>query len=155
MTVAPVTTGAHRPAPPAVHYDFAAPAGARLAGVALRLLGVHAGRSGIRVGDDVLEVAFGPWRVRTPLDNVAGADVDGPYPAWKVIGPHLSLADRGLTLGTSTRAGACIRFHEPVPGIEPTGLLAHPSLTVTVQRPHLLVRRLRQYIAARTGMENP
>jgi hypothetical protein len=138
------------PATLGVHYDFARPdiAGPVVEPV-LRLLGVPGGGSGVWLDDEVLDVTFGPWRVTTPVDNVAGADVDGPYSPWKVLGPRLSLADRGLTFGTTARAGACIRFREPVPGIEPTGLLLHPSLTVTVERPHLLVRRLRRLVAAR------
>jgi hypothetical protein len=71
--------------------------------------------------------------VRTGLANVAGAEVTGPY-AWpKVIGPpHLSFADRGLTFATNPEQGTCIRFRDPVPGIDPIGVLRHPSLTVTV-----------------------
>lgn len=124
-----------------VHYRLAEPG--RVVGAALRLLGVAADRDGVWVDDDVLTAAFGPWSVRTPTRNVAGAEVTGPFAAWKVAGPRLSLADRGLTFGTSTRAGVCITFHEPVPGIEPTGLLRHPSLTVTVAEPELLAARLR------------
>jgi hypothetical protein len=114
----------------------------------LRLLHLPRRGDGVRLDDVVLDVVFGPWRVTTPLDNIASADVTGPYRAWKVLGARLSLADRGLTFGTDTRGGACMTFHEPVPGIEPTGLLRHPSLTVTVEQPHLLVRHLRQIIEA-------
>jgi hypothetical protein len=85
------------------------------------------------VHDGELEVRFGPWRVRTPLANIAAVERTGPYSFAKTAGPaHLSLADRGLTFATNGVAGACIRFIEPVPGIEPTGRLKHPGLTVTV-----------------------
>ena len=45
----------------------------------------------------------------------------------------------------------CVRFRggggsEPVRGIEPTGLLRHPGLTVTVAQPELLVASLRRAI---------
>ena len=90
----------------------------------------------------VLDVSFGRWHVVTPLSNVAAADVEGPYAVWKVLGPRLSLADGGLTFGTTPAAGVRIRFHEPVPGLEPTGLLRHSSLTVTVTEPAALVARL-------------
>ncbi len=57
----------------------------------------------------------------------------GDYSWPKVIGPaHLSLRDGGLTFASNPDAGVCISFHEPIPGIEPLGLLRHPSLTVTV-----------------------
>jgi len=113
------------------------------------MLGVWSARSGVWVDDDVLDITYGPWRLKTPMDNIAYADVDGPYSAWRAIGARLSLVDRGLTFGSSTKAGACIRFHHPVRGIEPTGLLLHPSVTVTVEQPHLLVRRLRHAIDLR------
>ena len=65
-----------------------------------------------------------------------------------MLGARLSLADRGLTFGTVATRGVCIQFREPVRGIEPTGLLRHPNLTVTVAEPDLLVTRLRQAIDA-------
>lgn len=98
--------------------------------------------------DDLVTVTFGPWVLRTPTSNVAHAEVTGPYETWKVAGPRLSLADRGLTFGTSARTGVCVSFHEPVPGIEPLGVIRHPSLTVTVSEPELLVVRLRAAITS-------
>lgn len=137
-------SGPHPTAPPA-HFGLADPAEFGPVVVrALRLLGVGPGRGGVWVDDDMFVASFGPWVVRTPTSNVAGAEVTGPYKAWKVVGPRLSLADRGLTFGTSTRAGVCVTFHVPVPGIEPIGLLRHPSLTVTVSEPELLVARLQK-----------
>ena len=124
----------------AVHYPFAPAPGW------MRMLRLPRADDGVCVDQSIIDVRFGPWRVTTPLSNVASVDVTGPYAAWKVLGARLSLADRGLTFGTTTRAGACLTFREPVTGIEPTGLLRHPSLTVTVDQPHLLVRRLRQAI---------
>ena len=94
---------------------------------------VRSENSLVCIVDDELIAAFGPWRIRTPLSNVAGASATGGY-AWpKVIGPaHLSLSDGGLTFATNPDAGVCISFHEPIHGIEPLGLLRHGSLTVTV-----------------------
>ncbi|UDY37483.1 Rho termination factor N-terminal domain-containing protein [Dermatobacter hominis] len=101
--------------------------------VAVAPLGVQPSSARVVVADDALVARFGPWVVRTALDNVAGAEVGGPY-AWpKVIGPpHLSFADRGLTFATNPERGVCIRFHRSVRGIDPLGWLRHPSLTVTV-----------------------
>jgi hypothetical protein len=97
----------------------------------------------LTLDDDSLVVRFGPWSLRTSRDNIAGCEVTGPYKPWRVAGPpHLSLKDRGITFATSTKAGACIRFHEPVQGLLPTGVLRHPSATVTVTDPHDLCRRL-------------
>ena len=81
-----------------------------------------------------LRAKFGPWRVRTPLTNVAGTEVSGPYSFVKTAGPaHLSFTDRGVTFATNGERGLCIRFHEPVRAMDPTGRLRHPGLTVTVE----------------------
>ena len=53
--------------------------------------------------------------------------------AAQTAGPaHLGLSDRGLTFASNGERGVLISFHQPVPGIEPTGRLRHPELTVTV-----------------------
>lgn len=81
----------------------------------------------------VLRARFGPWLVETPLHNVVGCEITGPYSLVKTIGPpHVSLADRGITFATNADHGVCIRFAHPVRGIDPLGLLRHPALTVTV-----------------------
>lgn len=97
----------------------------------------------VEVGDDDFVARFGPWIVRTPLTNVVSASVSGPYRWWRVVGPaRLSFADRGLTFATNTRRGVCITFGEPVSGIEFTGSLRHPGLTVTVDDVDGLVQAL-------------
>jgi hypothetical protein len=78
-----------------------------------------------------LVARFGPVRLRTSLDNIAGAELTGPYRWYKAIGIRGSWVDHGLTFGTTTKGGVCIRFHSPVRGV---GRRArHPGLTVTVQ----------------------
>lgn len=87
----------------------------------------------VEVSDNELRARFGPWRVRTSVDNIVGVETSGPYRMLTTIGPaHLSFADRGLTMATNGDRGVCIRFREPVPGLEPTGRIRHPGLTVTV-----------------------
>lgn len=110
---------------------------------AAALFGVHPATTGVRLVDDKLDVRFGPWRVTTPLANVEGASVTGPYSVPKVIGgPHLSFSDRGLTFATNARRGVCIRFATPVRGLDPLGLVRHPGLTVTVADPATLAELL-------------
>ncbi len=95
--------------------------------------GITPSTTGVDVKDGQLLARFGPWRFLTPLDNVEGSQATGPYATLLVIGPaRLSIADRGLTFATNARRGLCIRFRQPVRGIEPTGRLRHPALTVTV-----------------------
>jgi hypothetical protein len=95
--------------------------------------GITPGTAEVEVTDDELIAKFGPWRVRTPLENIAGCAVTGGYQRIKTMGPaHLSFTDRGLTFATNAERGLCVRFHEPVAGIDPTGRIRHPGLTVTV-----------------------
>ena len=106
-------------------------------------LGITPATAHVDVEDGRLEARFGLWRVSTPLSNVTGTEVTGPYNALKTIGPaHLSLADRGLTFATNASKGLCICFEEPVKGIDPTGRLRHPGLTVTVADVDGLAARL-------------
>jgi hypothetical protein len=94
---------------------------------------VTPGRAYVRVGDGELVVRFGPWTLRTALDNVAGCETTEGYAFVKTAGPpHLSLADRGVTFATNGERGLCICFHDPVPGIDPMGRIRHPAATVTV-----------------------
>ncbi|MDP9862314.1 MULTISPECIES: hypothetical protein [Streptosporangium] len=113
----------------------------------LRLLGVTPERASVLVENGTLTVRFGHWLLRTPVSNIADATLTGPYSMWKVIGPHLSLADRGVTFGTNPRRGVCVRFHTPVPALLPGGLLPHPGATLTVSDPEGLMEALRVHQA--------
>ncbi|MEV3902539.1 hypothetical protein AB0K11_09460 [Mycobacterium sp. NPDC050551] len=95
--------------------------------------GIWPSRCGVDLGPDRITARFGPWRLETALENIADVEVTGPYQFIKTAGAaHLSIADRGLTFATNGDRGVCLQFRAPVPGIEPTGRLRHPSLTVTV-----------------------
>ena len=97
------------------------------------VFGVTPGNSLVEVDGGRLRARFGRWTLETPVDNVVGTKVSGPYGRLRTIGPaHLSLADKGLTFASNRRRGLCIEFREPVAGLEPTGRLRHPGLTVTV-----------------------
>ncbi|WP_374969592.1 hypothetical protein [Terrabacter sp. BE26] len=107
--------------------------------------GVTPATARVLVTDDELRVRFGPWRLRTPLANVASSQVTSGYAFHRTAGPaHLSLADRGVTFATNSRQGLCISFVEPVHAIEPTGVLRHPAATVTVADPEALAAALRR-----------
>ena len=122
---------------------FLAPA----AGVGVLPMTAH-----VEVDSETQHIRFGPWSLRTPIDNVAQAETTGPYALLKVIGPpHLSLADRGVTFATNRKVGLCIGFHEPVAAIAPFGLLRHPAATVTVADPLALGRDLDRVRAGSAG----
>ncbi|MGW5720923.1 hypothetical protein ACWEVP_32445 [Amycolatopsis sp. NPDC003865] len=105
-------------------------------------------RSGLELDADGLRVRFGPWSVTTPLANIAGAEASGPFTPLRALGVRLSLADRGLTFGTTTEGGVCLRFREPVRGIDPWGLIRHPGLTVTVCEPDLVAEAINRVVRA-------
>lgn len=103
------------------------------------VFGVRDGTAAVRLSPHGLDARFGPWRVRTPVDNIAGVGVSGPYSLPKTIGPaHVSLADGGLTFATNAELGTCFTFHRPVRGLDPLGLVHHPGLTVTVDDPEAM-----------------
>ena len=79
----------------------------------LWLLSVTPARSGVEIGDGSLRVRFGPWRVQTDVSNIRCAEETGPYQALRAIGPHISMADQGLSFGSTTRGGVCLLFHDP------------------------------------------
>ena len=95
-------------------------------------IGVRPATAWVEVGEEGVVARFGPWRVAIAADNIADACLSGPYLAVKAIGARVSFADQGLTFGTTTRGGVCLLLRRPVPGIEPSGLVRHPGLTVTV-----------------------
>ena len=109
-------------------------------------------RSYVRVDDHGFEAVYGPWRVATVWSNVVGVERTGPYRAWKVAGPaRLSLADRGITMAATTAGGACLRFREPVRGIDPLGVIRHPAVTLGVDDLDGFVRIVEERIDARVG----
>ncbi|MFK3984611.1 hypothetical protein ACI2K4_30090 [Micromonospora sp. NPDC050397] len=108
----------------------------------LAVVGVRPDTAWVDIRPDGLTVRYGPWRLHSPLENVTGAERAGPYKWWRVLGPHLSMVDRGVSFGTTAAAGVCIRFRDPVPGLVPGGRLRHPAVTVTVDDPDGLVQAL-------------
>ena len=99
-----------------------------------RLFGVTPERAWVELSEGELEARYGPWRVRTRRSNIANAEVTGPYAFLKTAGPaRLGITDRGLTFASNGDRGVCITFHSPVSGIDRSGRIRHPELTVTVR----------------------
>jgi len=137
------------PAPGQVHrFDFRFAGPFRLAALPFLIDRTHA-RVTVDTGPAArIEARYGPWCLVTPLANVAGATATGPYALVKTLGPpHVSLVDRGLTFASNRDRGVCVRFVEPVPGIDALGLVRHPALTVTVDDVDGLLAVLRAYAA--------
>ncbi len=112
----------------------------RFAARTLPLFGIRHRTSAVVIDNGELLARFGRVRVATTLDNVLDAQVTGPYSWLKALGVRVSMADRGLTFGSNTQAGVCLRFHRPVEGVMKRFGLRHPGLTVTVADPDALVR---------------
>ena len=67
----------------------------------------------------------------TPLSQIQGAHITGPYRWWTAVGARLSLADDGLTFGTNATQGVCIHFEPRIHRV--LGLRDHSALNVTVE----------------------
>lgn len=99
--------------------------------VLLRAAGVRPDRDGVEIDAGQVTASFGPLHTRFKQANIESVTSTGPYSVVKAIGPRLSLADWGLTFGTTSRGGVCIRFHDPIKPV--IGFRPHPGLTVTVE----------------------
>ncbi len=100
------------------------------------VFGIVPATTWVEVGDGELRARFGPWSLRTPLENVASATESGGFGFLKTAGPaHLSFSDRGVTFATNGESALCVTFHRPVRAIDPTGLVRHPGATFTVADP--------------------
>jgi hypothetical protein len=130
------------PAPGAGQFEMAFDPRFRLP---LAALGVTPATAHVTVTAGHLIACFGPWTCRTTPANVRAVAVTGPYRWYRAIGPRLSLAGHGLTFGTSTARGACLQLREPVPGIDPLGVIRHPDLTLTVADPDGFAATVRHY----------
>lgn len=115
--------------------------------------GVTRATARVVVGNGHVDIGFGPWRLRTPLENVKDARVMGPLRWFRMLGPpRVSLTNRTVTFATDTRRGVRIRFHEPVPAALPNRRLRHPAAVVTVDHPDALVAVLsRPHLARRSA----
>lgn len=99
---------------------------------ALAAIGVTPLTARVNITDTSLDARFGPWRCRTPVTNIKCVQQSGPYNPVKAIGARGSFTDRGATFGTTTAGGVCIEFREPVKILDPSGLVLHPGLTMTL-----------------------
>lgn len=111
-------------------YDFAFAAAYRPPAL---LFGITPWTAWVDLDDHDLHVRFGPWRLRTPVANLAGVQRTGDFRFVKTAGPpHLSFTDRGVSFATNRDSAVCVEFHDPVVGIDPTGRIRHPGATLTV-----------------------
>lgn len=104
------------------------------------LLAITPRTAWVEVAVGRLAVRFGPWSLRTPLDNIDHGEITGGFAYHRTAGPpHLSFTDRGVTFATNGERALCLHFTAPVKGLDPTGRLLHPAATVTVADPEALL----------------
>lgn len=143
LTTAPEPTAAAQAAgPDAEQFEMAFDPRFRLP---LAALGVTPATAHVTVAAGRLVACFGPWVCRTTPANVRAVRVTGPYRWHPAIGPRLSLADHGLTSGSTAARGICPLFAEPVRGVDPLGLIRHPGLTLTAADPDRLAAAVRRH----------
>lgn len=102
-------------------------------------LGVN-NEDGVTIDDETVAASYGWAKLTTPRSNVRGAHLTEGYRWYTAVGIRLSLADDGLTFGTTNRRGVCIHFEEHVGGVIPTR--RHSALTVTVEDCEGLIKLL-------------
>jgi hypothetical protein len=121
-------------------FDFAF---TRSYAAAARPFGISPRSTAVELGPHWLYVRYGPWRLLTPRSNIASAEVTSGFSFVKTAGPpHLSFTDRGVSFTTNGEQALCLRFHEPVPGIDPTATITHPGATISVADPEGLAAAL-------------
>lgn len=86
---------------------------------------------GVAVTDERFVATFGRLRLEVPRSTVEGAHLAGPYRWWTSVGARLSLADDGLTFGTTPLGGVCVHFAPSAPKVIGWND-QHRALTVTV-----------------------
>jgi len=95
----------------------------------LRLFGVGGPDDAwVELRDDMLEARFGRAGMTTPLSNVAGWRIEGPWLWITAIGIRRSFRHGDITFGGSPHGGVRLDFREPVR----VTLFDVPALYVTV-----------------------
>ena len=81
----------------------------------LRLFGVRGPEDAwVELRDDTLETRFGRAEVSTPLANIAGWRIEGPWLWITAIGIRRSFRHGDITFGGSPHGGVRLDFREPV-----------------------------------------
>lgn len=122
----------------------------------LRLFGVGGPDDAwVELGDDTFEARFGRFRAATPLSNIAGWRIEGPWLWITAIGVRMSVRHGDITFGGSHRGGVRLDFRERVR----VGPFRVPALYVTVddlqEFAAALTKRGIQGVDARTRVVRP
>src|SRR5687767_12050147 len=81
----------------------------------LRLFGVRGPDDAwVDLGDDTFDARFGRFRAATPLSNIAGWRIEGPWLWITAIGVRRSVRHGDITFGGSHHGGVRLDFRERV-----------------------------------------
>ena len=95
----------------------------------LRLFGVRgAADAWVDLGDDTLEARFGRFGAATPLANITGWRIEGPWRWITAIGVRMSVRHRDISFDGSHHGGVRLDFRERVR----VGPFRVPALYVSV-----------------------
>jgi hypothetical protein len=96
----------------------------------LRLFGVHGVEDAyVVVDDEAVHARFGWATADTPLANISGWRIEGPWRWITAIGIRRSVRDGDITFGGSPRGGVRMDFKEPIRIVR----LGTPALYVSVE----------------------
>lgn len=96
----------------------------------LRLFGVRGPDDAwVDLGDDTLEARFGRFGASSPVSNITGWRIEGPWRWVTAIGVRRSVRHGDVTFGGSHRGGVRLDFAERVR----VGPFRTPALYVTVE----------------------
>jgi hypothetical protein len=95
----------------------------------LRLFGVGPDNAWVEIGDSELVASFGRFGARTPLANVVGWRIEGPWRAITAVGVRRSIRGGDVTFGGTARGGVRLDFRQAV-RLRPFRI---PALYVTVE----------------------
>lgn len=93
----------------------------------LLAFGVRPSNAYVELGRDV-DAHFGWFRLQTPIANIAGWRIEGPWRWITAIGVRRGVSNGDLTFGGTARGGVRLDFSEPVAWHR----LRVPALYVTV-----------------------
>jgi hypothetical protein len=81
----------------------------------LRLFGVGGPDDAwVELGDETFEARFGRFRASTPLSNIVGWRIEGPWLWITAIGVRMSVRHGDITFGGTHRGGVRLDFHKPI-----------------------------------------
>jgi hypothetical protein len=96
----------------------------------LRLFGIRGPEDAwVDLTDDALTAQFGWSHASTPLTNITGWRIEGPWRWITSIGVRRSIRHADITFGGSSRGGVRLDFREPVA----IGPFRAPALYLTVE----------------------